>query len=473
MSILLISFLIIVIIAALSHKRTDTTDPYDASFMNETEIASRFNKGFCINGRRSLTIEDSIKHLLITGGTGAYKTSGILIPSILKMAGHVSFVINDPSGELLELTSGPLQKKGTKVKVLNYNAPSEGFNPLARVNLDSLSSIKKISKLIITTALGSGGRDPFWNASAENLCSLCIQAVLELMPKEYHTLSNVYFLASIIGAEPERADRFFIKGSTSLLMEYKAVIAYPQNTILSIIATLRTALSIFGTDNNVSLVTSHDTIDFEEFRYSKVALFINNSVTTMKYHAVTTSLFLDQFFEHIMSSRPDPKKIYPTFICIDEASSLVFNNLQITISNIRKHYAGILQAYQSVSQLIDLYTSPVARAIIENSFTRIYMAGQPLNVALELEALIGKTEYVDERNNRHIGPLLPANKIHELSDSLIFCGNHRAIKTPITPFFKRGNLRRLTQLPPYQPINKIPFKKPPLFPFDLNEKSYA
>jgi type IV secretory pathway TraG/TraD family ATPase VirD4 len=265
---------------------------------------------------------------------------------------------------------------------------------------------------------------------------------------------------------PEKIDKLFIKTNPLLLAEYKGFLSFGNHTLSSVVATCRTALSIFATDNNVALVTSHDTINFADFRHNKIALFINNSTTTMKYHAVTTSIFLDQFFEEIMSYIPNSKSVLPIFFLLDEASSLSFNNLQITISNLRKHFAGILQSYQSYSQIVDLYSQAIARAITENSYTRIYMSGQPLSVALELEALIGKTEYKDEKNARHVRSLLTANEIHELDESLIFCGNHPVIKTSITPYFRQLRLNWLSKIPPYNPENKIPFASPPILQFN-------
>jgi type IV secretion system protein VirD4 len=435
---------------------------YSASFLEEDELVSSSNHGYCINGLKCLSIEDSFKHMMVTGGSGNFKSSGILIPSILRMRKYASFVVNDPAGELLYRTGTALERAGYTVKVLNYNKPSEGFNPLSRVQ--SASDIKKIAKLLISTSLGSGGKDPFWNNAAENLCSLAIQYTLKYTDEQYHTLANVYEIISLMLHSPQKADKLFVKADQRLLNEYKTFISYGDKTMASIVATSRTAIAMFATDENVALVTSYDSIDFEAFRKERTALFINNSVTTMRYHAVTTSIFLDQFFESIMRQMPS-KKDLPIFFLLDEASSLTFNNLQITIANLRKFRSSILQAYQSVSQLVDLYTQPVARAIMENCATRVYMPGQPITVAIDLESQLGKIEFLDDRGIKHIRPLLAANQIRELEEVLVFHGNKKAIKTPVTPYFKQWGLNWLANLPPYQPANKIPFNTPPIIPF--------
>jgi type IV secretion system protein VirD4 len=435
---------------------------FNANFLPSYEILSSYNKGFCITGSRSMTIEDSFKNVLILGSTGAFKSSGILIPSILKMRDYSSLVINDPSGELLQRTSGALLKAGYLIQTINYSSPdlSEGYNPLLRAK--TASDVQKISKMIVRNALGAGGKDPFWNLSAEGVCNLFTKYIVNHTPEEYHTLNNVYLIISKFSYAPDKIDKLFVRAKDqALLSEYKSLIAYGDKTLASIIATCRTALSLFATDPQVALVTSHDTIDFSEFRKQKVALFINNSVNDMRYYSLITSIFLEQFFAETMSHIPGKNEL-PIFFLLDEASSLYFSSLQITISNIRKYKAGILQIYQSASQIVDLYGQAVARAITENCFARVYMAGQPIHIAQELEATLGKWEFQNDKNVRQLRSLMTADEIHQTKDSIILCGNNPAIKTPVVPYFKQFNLKRLTELPPYLPKTTLPFDTPPL-----------
>ncbi len=440
---------------------------YDADFLPRSEILSKENQGFCLNGKESLTIEDSFKNALIIGSTGAFKSSGVLIPSLLRMAENASIVVTDFSGELLLKTSGALLANGYDISVLDFGNPelSEGYNPLGNLS-NSMSEVQKLSKAEIATEMGTGGKDPFWNLAAEGLMTLITKFVLKHVPKEHHSLFTVYTLISMIGSAHEKVDRLFVRANDAeLLNEYKTFVAYGDKVVASIIATCRAALAIFGTDPAVALTTSHNTIDFTSFRKQKKVLYIKTNTKDMRYYSLITSIFLDQFFGAIMTRLPD-KKDLPIFFLIDEASSLRFDNLQLIIANIRKYNAGILQVYQSAAQLVDLYGQPIARAITENSYTRVYMPGQPINVAQELEATLGKFEYADEKDIRHIRPLLTADEIRKLDESLILCGNKAAVKTKITPYFKQPKLRKLTELPPYVPTNKLPFSQPPVLSLD-------
>ena len=123
-----------------------------------------YNKGFCLTGKRNLSVKNSYQNALVMGSTGTGKSSVVLIPSLYTMRG--SFVIHDPSGELLSKGAGLLARKGYEIKVLNFTSPdkSSGYNPLIRVQGNS--DIQKVASMLVETALGGKTKDPFWNTQA-------------------------------------------------------------------------------------------------------------------------------------------------------------------------------------------------------------------------------------------------------------------------------------------------------------------
>jgi type IV secretion system protein VirD4 len=419
---------------------------YRADFMPESKVLSQSHKGFCVTGRKHISVEDSYSNAICFGGSGSGKSSRILIPSILGMDTS-SLVTHDPSGELFQKTASAMKKKGYTVLTLNYTNPciSENFNPLHRVK--SISEVKKIAKLLVTTSLGGGGKDPFWNEAAIGLLSIFIRYVLFHTQNEYHTLHNVLTLVNAFSGEPKKVDLLFVRAKDEeLLREYKAYLAYDSKMLMSIVATAKTALAIFS-DPDVAQVTKKDSIDFSSFRAQKTILYINNNVSDMKYYSVLSSIFFEQFFQSVMERLPQKGDI-PTFFLLDEASSLYLNILPTAISNIRKYHCGILQVYQSVSQLTDLYGAAQGRNILANSYTKIYMPGQPLETAKELEQLLGKYEYTDEDNRTKMRQLLSADEIRILKDALILIGNYPAIKNPLTPYYEVRQLQKQVSLPP-------------------------
>jgi type IV secretion system protein VirD4 len=428
---------------------------YEADFKPVGEYLSIFNRSFVLDGRHSETIDDSLKNAIVFGSTGNFKSSGIIIPSILRMHKHASLVIHDPTHELRIKCAAKLHKSGVDVKTLNWSNPdcSEAYNPLMRIK--STSDILKISKILITNSMGEGGKDPFWNLSAESLLTFSIRLMLNYEPPEKHNLYCVYHFISTMLHTPTKTDQLIVKTKDELLIsEYKSFLAYGDKTLASVIATCRTALSIFGTDPHISLITSFDSLNFLDFKKTRTAIFINTKIQDQKYYSVITSLFLQQFFAELMTDLRN-KKDFPVFFLIEEASSLFFSGLPITLANCRKFGCSILQVYQSKGQLIDLYGQALARSILENSYATVYMGGQSIQVSQELESILGKFEYKDEKNARQIRSLLTANEIHELDESIIILGNKRPIKAKTIPYFKQFWLNQQTKLPPFQPKGKL------------------
>lgn len=457
----------IVLLAIIHHFfRDKRKTEYDANFMNINERLSIWNKGYCLNGTHSETIMDSMRGAIVFGSSGNFKSVGITIPSILKMHRYSSLIINDPSSECRLKCARALHEAGVDVKTLNWNNPklSEGYNPMKRIK--TVSDRQKLAKLLVRSSMGSGSKDPFWNMSSESLISFGIGYIIQYTPPEQHTLSNVYHFISTMLHSPEKIDKMILKTEATIISEYKSFLSYGSKTLASIIATCRAALSIFATDPTIVAITSNDTLSFSDFKTKRTALFINTTIQDQKYYSVITSLFLEQFFAELMSELPSDDSQIPIFFLLEEASSLYWNELQILLANCRKYYCSILQIYQSKGQLVDLYGPALARSILDNSFAVVYQGGQSIQVSQELEATMGKFEFIDERNVRQVRPLMTASEIHELEESLIILGNNRVIKTRTKPYFRQYRLRQLTSLPPYQPESKLSLITPPLLQFD-------
>src|SRR5476651_913950 len=106
---------------------------FNAAFGNESDIASRFNKGFLISKHRKLTRRKSFENVLLSGPTGSGKTTRLLLKNLYSLKG-CSLIINDPSGELYQLASGYMNPF-FDIKSLNYSdsTVSSGFNVLSRI----------------------------------------------------------------------------------------------------------------------------------------------------------------------------------------------------------------------------------------------------------------------------------------------------------------------------------------------------
>lgn len=436
---------------------------FTADFGSASSVLSRFNHGFVLDGKRALDVKSSFQHAIIFGKTGQGKSATILLPTIYNMIGKCSLIINDPGGNLYAESSGRAHQVGSNVMVLNYERPQYcGYNPLKRAR--TISDCQKISKLLITTALGKS-KDPFWNIAAEGLLTVMIRLV-QYQPEDKRNLGNVLLLVSTLSYDPQKIDRLCITtGDATLIAEYKSYVAYDPKMLMSIIATCRAALSIFN-DPQVARCTSYDSINFDDFRSSEmpITLYITNSIPDMKYYSVLTSLFMEQCWAHIMSRIVSRDEMGVFFLC-DEASSLTLN-LQITISNLRKYNSGMMLVYQSAAQLNSLFSDGDAKAIEENVFARLYLPAQDISVANKLEQTFGKYEYTDEKEIRRVMPLLSAADIRMSDKAFLICSNLAPMQVTLCPYFEQVSLRSFAKIPPYQPPSVLPFDTPPFIQFD-------
>ena len=425
----------------------------NADFISEREILSGFNKGFCLTGKRNLSVKDSYQNALVVGGTGVGKSSLVLIPSLYTM--QSSFVVHDPSGELFEKTSGYLASCGYVVKVLNFSKPqfSCGYNPLARAN--SSSEIQKVSSMLIENALGRG-KDPFWNTQAVALLAMLI-TILKKQDVEYQNLFNVRHLLNQLGANPKSVDTLFSKyADDTLFAEYKSFIAYDDKVISGVIATCKAAVQIFN-DDAVARVTAFDSINFSDFRNKPVALFIQNSIADQKYFRVLTSIFFEQFFSYLLSRFP-LKNEKDVFLLVDEAPSLNLPTLPLAVANVRKHRSGIMLLLQDFAQIIHHYGRFDADAIKSNCFAKLYFTGQSLDTTKELESTLGKYEFLDNKGQKVVRSLMTSDEIRTIAKNkaILICGNLPPILTKLRPYYKRMAVVSFAHIPPVNVSCEVP-----------------
>ncbi|HET8630024.1 MAG TPA: type IV secretory system conjugative DNA transfer family protein, partial [Thermomicrobiales bacterium] len=123
-------------------------------------------------GRRPVSVpeEEQYEHLLLVAPTGAGKTSGVIIPNLLREPGARSLVITDPKRELLRATAPALRWRygDANVWALDFLDPalSLGYNPLAYVR-DAATADVFAQTWVANT--GTNSKDVFWENAARTL----------------------------------------------------------------------------------------------------------------------------------------------------------------------------------------------------------------------------------------------------------------------------------------------------------------
>jgi type IV secretion system protein VirD4 len=420
-------------------------EEYTAQFASVRTLLSKRNNGFCLTGRKNLSVRNSYQNALIIGGTGVGKSSIVLLPSLFTM--RSSFIIHDPSGELYTKSAGYLKQQGYETKVLNFANPaaSSSYNPLARAN--GSSDIQKVASILIANSLGANSKDPFWNMQAVGLLSILI-TILKKQESEYRNLYNLRQLLNHLGSAPEKFDELFARaGDEILYAEYKSFVSYDEKVVSGIIATCKAALQIF-TDESVARVTANDNLNLKDFRTKPVALYIQNSVADQRYYSVLTSLFFEQFFSFALGRIPDANE-RDVFLLIDEASSLNLPTLPLAVANVRKHRSGIMLIVQDFNQITEHYGRYDAESIKSNCFAKMYFTGQSLETAKELEFTLGRFQYEDKKKKTIVRPLMTSDEIRTMpaTQALLICGYYPPILAKLVPYYKNRKFLVYSRIP--------------------------
>lgn len=440
-------------------------ESYNAEFAWSGSLLSGRHYGFCLNGRKNLSVKNSYQNAVIIGGTGMGKSTVVLIPSLFTMKG--SFVIHDPSGELFSKSAGYLKQKGYDIKVLNFANPenSSGYNPLARAK--NSSEVQKVASMLVENTLGGKSKDPFWNIQATSLLSVLI-SILKTQSTEYQNFYNVRQLLNRLGGNPEYVDALFSKFATEeLFAEYKSFIAYDEKVVSGVIATCKAALQVFN-DELVAKVTSQDNLNFQDFRNKPTALFIQNSVADQKYYSILTSILFEQFFSFILSRFPKNNE-NDIWLLIDEASSLNLPTLPLAVANVRKHQSGIMLLVQDFSQLVHLYGKYEADGIKSNCFAKMYFTGSSLETSKELEQTLGQYQYEDQNKKTVVRPLMTNNEIRMMKSNraLLICGNYSPVMAKLKPYYKNSKYRSYSQIEFPQISSLATLDNIPILPVNL------
>ncbi len=440
---------------------------YKAEFVSAGTLLSGRSQGFCLNGRKNLSVKNSYQNALIIGGTGVGKSSVVLIPSLYTMVS--SFIVHDPSGELYTKSGGYLKARGYEVKLLNFANPdvSSGYNPLERAK--SSSEIQKVASLLVSNSLGVG-KDQFWNTQATALIAMLI-TILKAQEQQFQNLFNVRQLLNHLGGNPEAVDSLFSKhADETLFAEYKSFVSYDEKVRSGIVATCKAALQIFS-DEYVARVTAFDTLNFQDFRNKRVALFIQNSVADQKYYSVLTSLFFEQFFAFLLGRFPKENE-HDIFLLVDEASSLNLPTLPLAVANVRKHRSGIMLLVQDFAQIVHHYGRYDADAIKSNCFCKMYFTGQSHETTKELEATLGRYEYDDENGKKVIRPLMTNDEIRKIDSNraLLVCGNYPPMMARLKPYYKKSLYRNYSTLPIHESKTEIQEGAIPVLPLNFSKE---
>lgn len=415
-----------------------------ASFGDASKLMFSNEQGFCIDGKRFLTLARSRENYLVVAPSGKGKSQVSVFPFLLNAKGRNSIIVNDPSGELSQ-TIPYLESARYSCHVLDFgNKTGVYFNPLDGCR-GNLTQMRKIAKTLISA---TNDKEDFFTISAEDCLVLFIQYVMESEVYEFQNLANVYRMILEYQANPFVIENLIAtKGSEDVFRKFRSLSGASENTRKSIVATALASLSFIGEDPTLCDITSRTTIHFENFRRSPNALFVHVPVGDVKYYSAMVSLFFQEFYRFAFSYLPSDREL-DIFMVLDEFDTLTaISDYSTIISNSRKFKIPqqlILQSEALLSKYGDK-----AKNILNNCNIKCYYGGLT-DECYNLERVLGNFEYKDKATGSiRQRPLMTASEIREMNDEiLVIPSGEKPLKVPITPAFRQGDLLRKLSLQP-------------------------
>ena len=261
-------------------------------------------------------------NMIVLGGSGTGKSRFFVKPNLMQL--NTSFVVTDPSGELLESCGMMLKRAGYKIKVFNIDnmSHSDNYNPfhyLKEIGSDRKYKPENVTKMINTFLVntkGEGqGSDPFWDNATEVFLSSIIFYMLEDLVEEEWNWAKVLEIVHLAEVDEEkktksRFDELFedyrqrcrengTEDSSLALKSYTEFTQAAGKTMQSILINTTARLKNFKLQEVINL-TSEDTIQLETLGDEKTALFIIIPSTDTTYNYLAAMMYT-QLFDSLYS----------------------------------------------------------------------------------------------------------------------------------------------------------------------------
>jgi len=249
-------------------------------------------------GRHLVSIPEraQYEHLLLVAPTGAGKTSGVILPNLLREPGTRSLVITDPKRELLRKSTPQIRRRYREENVwaLDFLDPdlSKGYNPLAYVT-DAASA-----DLFAQTWVRNTGesKDAFWSNAARTLIGA---AALHLVATEEITPPLVALMDLLCGTPAEQVSAA-LAGSPvpevrRLARGFLANMAKNERLLGSVFTELPPRFTCLNL-GEVRAVTGINEVDFARLATTPTALYLALDPQYGRTLAPLTACFFLHFF---------------------------------------------------------------------------------------------------------------------------------------------------------------------------------
>lgn len=340
-------------------------------------------------------------NIMCIGGAGTGKSRGLIKPNLLQA--NCSYVITDPSGELLESMGSFLREQGYEIRVFNLvdMEHSDTYNPFRYIRNQEGVLIMINALIKNTTPKGSRSSDPFWEKAETALLEALCFYVLAVLPKEEQNFSTVMKLLRLAEA-PEGQDSV-LDGLFAALAktdpEHIAVTSYAVfksagggKTAQSILISCQTRLHTFNLDA-IKALTSTDNIDLGTVGDKKVALFCITPTADTTFNYLVALLYTQLFemlYHHAETECEGRRLPHHVRFLLDEFANIgTIPEFPQKLSTMRKYEISCTIILQALSQIKALYKDDW-EVLVGNCDSLLFLGGSDKTTLEYISQTLGK-----------------------------------------------------------------------------------
>ncbi len=392
----------------------------------------KMNKLFCDKKDKEITYlsknvavannKVSNQNILVIGGSGAYKTTSVVIPNLL--AALFSNVFLDIKGDLLRKNGKYLRSQGITVKVLNFinMEESDRWNPFAYIEKET-DLIKLITNMQAAVKPPDAMKgDPFWDDGV----ALYLQSMFYyewMQAKEENRYGSMNNIMELVNMESKKVDE---EGTTALQAEmdrlaerkgrdyppvrdYRKLKEGATETVRSIIIMVNAMLRLLEV-SSLKRILEEDDIDIKSIGLGiggnpkkKTALFLVLPDNDESFNFLI-SMFYTQLFDVLIRTADfecgGSLPIHVRLWADEYYAGPKPLNTEKLMGTIRSRNLSIVPILQSFAQIKALFPQDKWEIFLDNCATVVYLGTGPASYSTHeyISKLLGEMT-IDKRSD--------------------------------------------------------------------------
>lgn len=344
-------------------------------------------------------------NVVVLGTPGTGKTRHYILPNLCNMK-NSSAVLLDPKGELYDLTSEMMKKRGFKVKLIDFDNPSNPntcyYNPLRYCKTSD--DVLRITNIILLSQK-ENTKDMFWPCAAQLLANSVIGYLIsECRPSE-RTLENAIKLLKTYKVKDEMlseqrcpldvifSDLEKKKPDSWCVEQYNLFnnSGGSPKTCSTVVLVLVSAFAFFMSDG-IKHLTHKDTIDLKSIGETPTVVYVKSSDSDRSRDELVSIFFeqtINQLFNAADGNDNHTLKVHTHFFLDDLGTNLTIRNLPSYLAACRSREISMSVVLQSIGQLKTHYKEDYS-TILGSCASTLFLGSNDIETCEEFAKRLNK-----------------------------------------------------------------------------------